>query len=262
MVKAYKWCPRSYAENSSVQLLWAKEIIDMAEIRPSAIALDIGCGDGKITALLANKVPQGKVYGIDLSEEMIEFAQQNHRSENLSFHVMDANRLQFDFQFDFIFSNATFHWIKDHLTVLKAVSQHMRPDGRLFINIAARGNIPGILDSWDKVSQFDKWKKYFTDFEFPFAFYGKEEYEKWLPEAGFEIVNLEYVRRHVIHQNIDALRGWIETTQHPYIDSVPEENRQEFIDEFMEYYIGKYPAEADGTVVVKMVHLKIVADNK
>ena len=91
--KDIAWNAADYAANSIVQQTWARELIAKLKLRGDEHILDVGCGDGKITAELARAVPRGAVVGIDASEEMIAFARKNFPASeisNLKFQVTDA----------------------------------------------------------------------------------------------------------------------------------------------------------------------------
>lgn len=84
--------------------------------------MDIGCGDGKVTAEIAELLPGGSVMGIDISEELIRFTRKNFPPEkylNIAFELMDARNMNFHSEFDVVFSNVTLHWVMEHLPVLR-----------------------------------------------------------------------------------------------------------------------------------------------
>ncbi|MFN6530106.1 class I SAM-dependent methyltransferase [Nostoc sp. ChiSLP03a] len=94
-----KWNPEDYCKNSSDQQKWAKEAIVKLNLKGNESILDIGCGDGKVTADIASYIPNGSVIGIDNSSEMIDFAQKNFSPSyfpNLSFQIADAKNLNFN----------------------------------------------------------------------------------------------------------------------------------------------------------------------
>jgi trans-aconitate 2-methyltransferase len=96
--------------------------------------LDIGCGDGKITALIAKSLPIGRVVGIDSSPPMINLAASSFpkaQYPNLSFQLMDAKQLAFTSEFDIAFSNAALHWILDQKGVLLGAQMCLKAQGRL-----------------------------------------------------------------------------------------------------------------------------------
>src|SRR4051812_17689039 len=130
------WNAQDYARNSSQQQIWARELIAKLNLRGGERLLDIGCGDGKVTAELASMLPRGSAVGVDVSREMIGFANDNFApddSPNLSFARMDASNLTFEREFDVIFSNAALHWIRDHRPVLRGIARSLRPGGRILL---------------------------------------------------------------------------------------------------------------------------------
>src|SRR4051812_48653879 len=114
------WDANEYAKHSSVQQHWARELIDKLAWRGDERVLDIGCGDGKVTAEIARAaVPRGSVLGIDSAPQMIRFASEHFADvPNLRFRQMDASDIALRGQFDVVFSNAALHWVIDHRPVL------------------------------------------------------------------------------------------------------------------------------------------------
>jgi len=93
-----KWNAADYAANSAAQHVWARDLIAQLHPRGNEHILDVGCGDGKVTAELARAVPKGSVTGIDASPEMIRFARKTFspsKHTNLKFQVMDAREIRF-----------------------------------------------------------------------------------------------------------------------------------------------------------------------
>src|SRR5271169_32936 len=94
--KEIKWNAAEYAANSAVQQTWARELIAKLKLRGGEHILDVGCGDGKVSAELARAVPRGSVTGIDASAEMIAFARKAFPRKlipNLKFQIADARRI-------------------------------------------------------------------------------------------------------------------------------------------------------------------------
>ena len=94
--KDVRWNAADYAANSAAQQIWARELIAQLHLRGDEHVLDVGCGDGKVTAELARAVPKGSVTGIDASPEMIRFARKTFppgKHPNLKFQVMDARQI-------------------------------------------------------------------------------------------------------------------------------------------------------------------------
>ena len=91
-----KWNAADYAANSVVQQSWARELIARLKLRGDEHILDVGCGDGKVTAEIARAVPHGTVTGIDASAEMLKFAKKTFsvaKIPNLKFKASDARAI-------------------------------------------------------------------------------------------------------------------------------------------------------------------------
>ena len=121
-----KWNAADYAANSVVQQTWARELIAKLNLRGDEHILDVGCGDGKVTAEIARAVPRGSVSGIDASAEMIGFARKTFppsEISNLKFQVMRcAENPVSRRKFDLVFSNAALHWVDDHEAILRGAA--------------------------------------------------------------------------------------------------------------------------------------------
>jgi trans-aconitate methyltransferase len=258
----HKWNPEEYAKHSSAQLAWARELIARLELRGDESVLDVGSGDGKVTAEIAAALPRGRVVGIDASREMVEFARAHYEEAkfpNLEFVSMDARQIELNRRFDIVFSNAALHWIEDHPAVLNGLGRAMRPGGRLIVSCGGRGNAVEILEAVRDVMTKDRWRKYFDAFAFPYHFYGPEEYSRWLPEAGFSPLRVELVPKDTPHPGAEGLAGWLRTTWHPFTEQVPDLAREEMIQEVVGTYLDRFPPDAAGDVYVKMVRLEVEA---
>ena len=113
-----------YKQASSQQKAWGKTLLSELELQGDERILDLGCGDGALTAGLAELVPDGSALGIDASESMIKTARADHVATNLSFELQNIDAIGFESQFDVIFSNATLHWVKDHRKLLENVLRY------------------------------------------------------------------------------------------------------------------------------------------
>ncbi len=258
----YSWDSEDYRKHSSAQFEWAKELIRKLALKGSESVLDIGCGDGKITAVLSSFAKKGRVTGIDSSEDMISLAINNYPSSqnnNLKFFIMDARELHFADEFDIAFSNASLHWIKDQFSVLKGVKKGLKKSGRILFQMGGKGNAMDILNTFDEIFTDIKWQTYFKNFSFPYCFCSPEEYEKLLREAGLIPKRLELIPKDMTQKGREGLAGWIRTTWLPYTERIPEDMRAEFIDEIINIYSKKFPPDNNDFFHVKMVRLEVEA---
>lgn len=260
--KNYAWDAKDYAKNSQNQFQWAKELIQKLKLQGNEALLDIGCGDGKITAELAKCLPNGRAVGIDSSAQMIKLAQTNFPKEdypNLDFQVMDARKLSFQEEFNLIFSNAALHWIVDQKSVLEGVKRSLKPIGRFVVQMAGKGNAQDIISILSDLLTENPWKQYFVGFAFPYGFFSAEEYRAFLFEAGLKPLRVELFSRDMKHVGEDGLAGWIRTTWLPYTERLPVELRDLFVKEIVCRYLENHSIGADGVVHLGMMRLEVEA---
>jgi trans-aconitate methyltransferase len=261
--KNYQWNARDYAKNSANQYQWAKELFPKLHLTTdSESLLDLGCGDGKITAELATALTNGRVVGVDSSKEMIALANKNFPATehpNLCFQVMDARQLTFRGEFDRVFSNAALHWIVDQPAVLRGVYGSLRSGGRLLFQMAGKGNAQAILDILDEAKTIQPWSSYFADMVFPYGFFSPDEYTAFLKEAGLAPLRVELIPKDMQHKGAEGVAGWMRTTWLPFTDRLPEDLKPKFVAFIVQRYLEQHPADAEGIVHVGMMRLEVEA---
>jgi trans-aconitate methyltransferase len=259
--ETHKWNPDDYKKSSSAQYSWAMALISELKLEGDERILDVGCGDGRVTAHLASLVPDGSVLGVDLSPEMVSFAADRHDDQaNLSFQVGDASRLHFSEQFDLVVSFACLHWIEDQLPVLRSVQQSLVPGGRFLMQCGGRGNAARILDLTGEIINSTTWKEYFTGFSFPYHFYGPEEYRSWLVQAGILPQRVELKAKDMVHKGQAGLEGIIRNTWLPYTQRLPVNLQVQFVREIAGRYLERYPLDEKGQAHVQMMRLEVLAE--
>lgn len=256
----HRWNPDDYSKSSSAQYQWAMALISRLPLRGDERILDIGCGDGRVTAHLAGLVPQGRVVGLDSSPHMVDYARSAFAGHpRLSFQLGDASRLPFGEEFDLAVSFACLHWIEDHLPVLQGVSRSLVPKGRFLMQCGGRGNAARILDLTEEIAALPKWRQYFRGFAFPYHFYGPDEYRIWLEQAGLVCRRVELVGKDMVHQGREGLEGIIRNTWLPYTERLPEHLRGGFISRIAAAYLERYPPDELGRAHVQMMRLEVEA---
>jgi len=256
------WNADDYARHSAVQQQWAQELIAKLYLQGSESLLDIGCGDGKITARIAQILSKGKALGIDQSPNMIRLASEQYPPKdcpNLSFMQMDATDIRLKEMFDIAFSNAVLHWIADQPAVLRGVHSCLKPGGKILFQMGGHGNAGDIFNLVQEMIKKLEWKRYYEGFTPPYHFYGPEEYKVWLINSGFKVTRAELIPKDMQHQEKEGLKGWLRTTWFPYTDRLPAELRDIFLDQVLEGYLATHPLDDHGDTHVNMVRLEIEA---
>lgn len=262
---SFTWDPADYHKSSPSQKVWARELIEKLGLSGNERILDIGCGDGSVTAEIASRLPHGAVAGIDSSREMIRFARKQYPPSiypNLSFVCMDARHLTLTQEFDIAFSNAALHWITDHRPVLFGIAQVLRPGGMVVIQMGGKGNADQVFSVLDLLVEKPRWRRYFEEFSFSYGFFGTEEYRMRLEDAGLDPVRVELIPKDMSYQTREDFAGWIRTTWLPWMSQLPEDEKPAFINACIDEYLEMYPADSEGSVHIRMVRLEVVAKKK
>ena len=254
-MKQQNWNAKDYAQHSKGQELWARELIAKLDLQGDEDILDLGCGDGKVTALLAQATSRN-VVGVDKSEVMVKLAQKSY--ENITFLPMDATTLSFENEFDVIFSNAVLHWVHDHKAVIQGIYKALKKEGKILLQFGGYGNTKEILSVMDAFIA-KEYAHSFEGFEFPYSFPHADVYEVLLQEQSFKNIDVKLIKKDMVHEGVDAFKGWIRTTWFPYTDVFPKNMKEVFIDGFVEMYLELKPLDEQRRVHVDMVRLEIRA---
>lgn len=249
-----------------MQQTWARELISKLNLCGDEKILDVGCGDGKVTAEIAGAVPHGSVTGADASAEMIRFARKTFPAEkfpNLKFQIADARKISaktFAVKFDAVFSNAALHWVDDHEAILRGAAAVLKSGGRLVVSCGGKGNAHDVFLALRPELRLKRWREFFRGMPTPYFFYAPGDYEQWLPKFGFKIHRLKLAPKDATYAGADGFAAWLRTTWLPYTQRVPESLREAFIAAVTGRYLAKYPPGAAGQVHVRMVRLEIDAE--
>lgn len=249
---------KKYIESSTHQRAWGARLISELNLRGDETILDLGCGDGGLTAQLAELVPHGKVVGIDASLSMIETAR-THAGDNLEFHLMDINRLDFEDEFDLAFSNATLHWIKDHQTLMSNVYRSLKMNGIVRFNFAAEGNCSHFNRVVQQVMAQGRYARYFSSFEWPWYMPTVEEYEALLKKTPFRECSVWGENADRYFPNVEAMVRWIDQPSLvPFLKKMDEADRRGFRDAVVSEMVA-LARQDDGTCFETFRRINVLA---
>jgi len=229
-----------YKQASKHQKEWGNKSISELNLRGDEKILDLGCGDGVLTEQLATLTPKGTVIGIDASVGMIETAKKLEKP-GLTFACLDINEINFENQFDIIFSNAALHWIKekDHQNLLKNSRKALKTGGIIKWNFAGDGNCLNFFSTIRAIMAEKQYKEYFDNFQWPWFIPTVEEYKVLIENAGFGKINIEIENADRYFPTEEEMIKWLDQPSLvPFIIHVPDEKKKEFrqrvIDTMME----------------------------
>ena len=227
-----EWDASIYDRVSDIQARWAIEVIDRLELGGDETLLDAGCGSGRVTKLLLERLPRGRVIGVDSSAAMIEKAREA-LPERAELIVADLLQVELDDPVDAVFSNATFHWILDHRSLFQRLHALLRPGGRLEAQCGGIGNLDEFLNSLENVSGDERFAPYVRGIASTWNFASPGDTELRLRAAGFEDEHcwLE-VRIEKPREPRDFLRV---VCLGPHLERLPEHLHEQYLDAVLEY---------------------------
>ena len=178
------WDAETYDRVSTPQQQWASAVVDRLRLAGDEVVLDAGCGTGRVTALLLERLPRGRVIAVDGSAAMVAESRALLDPERATVQQADLMELTLDEPVDCVFSNAVFHWIADHNRLFANLAAVLLPDGRLEAQCGGAGNVARFYEAVAAVAA----ERGFTGLEGfdPAHFATPEETETILAAAGFD----------------------------------------------------------------------------
>ena len=159
-------------------------VLDRLPLIGDETVVDAGCGSGRITQTLVERLPRGRVIGVDTSASMIEAAR-TRLGDRAELLVADLATLDLAEQVDAVFSTATFHWIADHDALFAALHRTLRPGGRLVAQCGGEGNIATVHTAAEAVLAEGPYAAHVAGWRRPWTFAEPGETESRLRAAGF-----------------------------------------------------------------------------
>jgi trans-aconitate 2-methyltransferase len=225
------WDASSYHRVSVPHEEWARAILDRLPLTGEETVLDAGCGSGRVTAMLIERLPRGRVIAVDGSASMVAKVAEALRPQDEAL-VSDLTALELGEPVDAVFSSAVFHWIADHELLFRRLRVALRPGGRLAAQCGGAGNIERLRRIAAEIQESEPFAPYFDDFEEPWHYAGPEETERRLRAAGFQQARAwlqpwtvrppepaEFLRAVCLGQQLEQLPDALRT---PFVDAVLE----------------------------------------
>jgi len=224
------WNAASYHQVSSPQFDWGNAVLDRLPLAGDELVLDVGCGTGRLTEKLLDRLPRGRVLGIDLSSSMLVVARDSLRSRfgnRVHLVLAHAAALPALGAADAIFSTATFHWVLDHPRLFRSLYAALKPGGLLVAQCGGGANIARLHDRAAELMRDTRFAPYFTSWEEPWEFSDAATTARRLEEAGFEAVHTRLFPSPVVQPDAHAYQTFITTVIcRPHLAYLPEQSLQ------------------------------------
>jgi trans-aconitate 2-methyltransferase len=225
------WDAASYHRVSDPHLEWALEQFERLPLAGDEVLLDAGCGSGRVTAVLAERVPRGRVYAVDVAPSMAAHAREA-LGERATVLCQDLVELSLPEPVDAIFSNATFHWIPDHDALFAALYRALKPAGRLVAQCGGKGNIDRFRRLADAVAAEQPFAPFFAGWRGPWTYASASETTARLKRAGFDDVECWLQPKDVTPADPYAFVETVCLLRH--LDRLPEDLRAAFVARVLE----------------------------
>jgi len=218
------WDPELYEACHSFVWRFGEALMELLDPKPGERILDLGCGPGHLTHKIAER--GACVLGLDASPEMIGLARQNY--PHLKFVLADAAQMQFEREFDAVFSNAALHWMLDANSVAQAVSRALRPGGRFVAELGGKGNIHTIERAVEEVA-----RQYLGDRLPPSRtfFPSIGEYSSLLEANGFKVRFARLFDRPTELEGEQGMLNWIRQFKSYYFENLSASDREAALQE-------------------------------
>jgi trans-aconitate 2-methyltransferase len=232
-VTAPDWDGSRYAELNALQRWVAERSLAAVPLRGDERLLDVGCGDGLITAELADRLPHGRAVGIDPSPRMIDVATQRARSNaKLSFTVGAVQAMTFANEFDVVVSFNALHWVADQQLALQRIRAALATGGQALLQLVCAGSRESVEQSAMTVARQDRWARWFDGFEPPFHHPDPDVFAAQAAAAGFAADRIAAQELVWNFGSRPAFLDWCRVGFSDWLHRLPDESaRAAFLDE-------------------------------
>jgi trans-aconitate methyltransferase len=244
---SHAWSPADYRRNAAFVPTLGMPVLERLNPQAGERVLDVGCGDGSLTAAIA--AAGASVVGVDSSASMIADA----AARGLDARLVDARTLPFEAEFDAAFSNAALHWVQaaDQPAVLRGIFRALEPGGRFAAELGGHTNIAGIATGLRAVLRSRA-----IEHQWPWYFPSTANYRALLEAAGFQVEDLRLFPRPTPLPT--DMEGWLRTFAVPILDKLPESVQAAVVNDVLDL-LRPSLCDSDGNWTADYVRLQVFA---
>ena len=202
----HDWDAATYDRVSAPQVRWGGPVAARLPLAGDELVLDAGCGTGRVTEAVLDRLPGGRVIGLDGSARMVEEARSRlgDGGGRLAFMLGDLRRRLpvAPGQLDAIVSTATFHWLPDHDALFRNLAEALRPGGRLEAQCGGAGNIASVMEALERIAPGEA---------YPYTFATAEETARRLKAAGFTEIETWLLEERTLFPGREELESFLAT---------------------------------------------------
>lgn len=251
MKEDFKWSGQQYSMANGLQAQIGAQLLNNISFTDDASVLDAGCGSGNLTFSIAAQVPNGHVVAIDLSESMIEKCKdesKKNKIDNISFRVQGINDIDYNEEFDIIFSNSVLHWVLSMEDAAGKLYKALRNNGIAALQFPLLDAQHPLISYANRVIEEMQIAEYYIGWKFPWYVPTSEEFQNILINAGFDNVKVledinifKFENAEAVYQHFQSVGLKL------YADILPENKREEYMKTVLEDLRSDFSGEADLT---------------
>jgi trans-aconitate 2-methyltransferase len=234
-----EWNAPGYARVAGLQEAMAAEVLSLLDLKGTERVLDLGCGNGKVTAEIAARVPEGRVVGVDSSADMIAFALSHYGPTvraNLRFETGDVRRLLFREEFDLVVSFNALHWIPEQDEALRSIRSAMKPGGLAQLRLVPAGKRKSLENVIEETRLSSSWIRYFQEFHDPYLHLTPEQYGALAERNGLHIRRIHTEDKAWDFKTRSAFLAFGSVTFVEWTKFLPESERLAFVTDVLDRY--------------------------
>lgn len=233
---AADWDGTAYHRLSEPQFAWGRAVLARLELEGDETVVDAGCGSGRLTAELLQRLPQGRVIAVDRSESMLAVAERELRprfGDRVELLCADLLALDLAAAADVVFSTATFHWVLDHPRLFAVLRRALRPGGRLLAQCGGGDNLRQVKARAARlIAASPQLRPHFAGWSPPWEYADAETTRRRLHDAGFVDVDTSVEAAPTVFDDGETYRAFLATViLRPYLARIPDDAlRQQLLD--------------------------------
>jgi trans-aconitate 2-methyltransferase len=234
-----EWNALGYAKISALQRTMAAEVLALLDVKDARSVLDLGCGNGKITAEIASRIPEGRVVGVDASADMIALARQQYGETvrpNLRFEVCDIRKIAFKDEFDLVVSFNALHWIPQQDVALRAIHTAMKPGSAGQLRLVPKGERKSLEDVLEETRKSETWCTYFDGYIDPYLHLTPQEYSALAEQNGLHVVSVDVKDKVWDFGSREGFFAFGSVTFVEWTRRLPDEAKPRFINDVLDRY--------------------------
>jgi trans-aconitate 2-methyltransferase len=249
------WDGRSYRQVSELQLWLATQSLTGVSMAGHERVLDVGCGDGRITAAISEQLPCGSILGIDPSPRMVQTADTltNPDSPRLRFAIGDVLAMNYEDEFDVVVSFNVLHWVLDQHAALIRIRTALHDAGWALLQVVCQGRRTSLEQVAMRICDARAWRAHFAGFAAPFLHVDPDRYAEMAGRAGLKVVNCDVTDRRWDFGSREAFERWCRVGFDSWTARLPDDRAAEA---FVADVIDAYSAVTGSTQRFEFMQLR------